>query len=148
MDRHARDLLTPDEEAGLVKAIQDAERRTSGEIKVHLEDHCPRAAIRRAEELFRTLGLAETRARSGVLIYLAVRDKKFAIVGDEGIDTEVPPGFWDDIRDGMGERFRDGRFYDGIRFGVERTGEALGKYLPWHPDDVNELSDEISFGDR
>ncbi len=144
----ARNLLTQDEEAKLVATIGAAEKRTSGEIKIHIEDHAPRAPIRRAEELFETLDLTQTQARNGVLIYLAVKDKAYAIIGDAGIDEKVPHDFWDDIRDGMGERFREGHFFDGIRYAVEETGRQLAEFFPWRSDDVNELPNEISFGDK
>ena len=88
----------------------------------------------------------KTQARNGVLFYLAVRDRKFAIIGDEGIHKVVPENFWDAIKEQMLSQFKQGDFTSGLTQGIISAGEQLKKYFPYQKDDVNELSDELSFG--
>jgi uncharacterized membrane protein len=90
----------------------------------------------------------KTKLRNGVLFYLAVKDRKFAILGDAGINAKVPEGFWDNIKDTMLNHFKNGEFARGLSEGIKMTGEQLKKHFPWKSDDVNELSDEISFGNK
>jgi uncharacterized membrane protein len=96
--------------------------------------------------LFKTLKMHKTKARNGVLIYLSIDDRKFAIIGDSGINRVVPEGFWNDIKEEMIAHFAKGEHAIGLIKGIEATGQHLKKYFPWQADDVNELSDEISFG--
>ena len=99
-----------------------------------------------AQRVFAMLGMQKTAARNGVLIYLAVRERKFSIIGDEGIDRVVPPGFWEETKDVMADHFRAGRFVEGVVHGIESAGAHLATYFPRAADDVNELTDEISEG--
>ena len=137
-------LLTPEEETDIVRAIREAERLTSGEIRVHLEYSAKGDPFRRAREVFRELKMENTRERNGVLIYIAAHDHRFAILGDRGIDRAVPPGFWDATRDAMQEHVRQGEFKAGIVAGVRSAGRELQAHFPWKPDDTNELSNEVS----
>ncbi len=137
-------LLTPEEEAEVVKAIREAERQTSGEIRVHLESTDNGDPMTRAREVFYALKMENTRERNGVLIYIAVQDHHFAIFGDEGIDKAVPEGFWDTTRDVMQAHFRKGEFRAGIEAGVRSAGRELKAHFPWNPDDTNQLSNEIT----
>lgn len=105
----------------------------------------PLAAARRA---FESLGMRDTALRNGVLFYLAVEDRAFAILGDDGIDARVPKGFWQRVRDEVIARFREGRFAAGLAAGVARAGEQLAEYFPRANDDVDELPDAISYGDE
>lgn len=127
-------------------AIEQAERLTSGEIRVHIESRCGEEVLDRAAWLFSKLKMNETKDRNGVLIYLSVNDRKFAIIGDSGINKVVPEGFWDEIRQIMISHFSKGEFARGIIAGIEKSGQQLKHYFPWQTDDVNELSDEISYG--
>lgn len=129
----------------LVKAIQAAELRTSGEIRIHLESSCSDAA-ERAKQVFAELGMDRTEVRNGILFYLAVDSKLFAVLGDEGINENVGADFWERIRDSVLERFRQGDFVAGLIDGVHTAGESLAKHFPRKTTDVNELSDDISFG--
>ena len=88
----------------------------------------------------------ETKDRNGVLIYLSINDRKFAIIGDAGINKVVPEGFWNDIKEMMIGHFKKGEFAIGLIDGIEKTGEHLKQYFPWQENDVNELPDEISYG--
>jgi uncharacterized membrane protein len=136
-----------DEEKLLIKnAIKAAEHNTSGEIRVHIESEIKADVLDRAAYLFKFLGMHKTSDRNGVLFYLAEKSKKFAILGDAGINAKVPPDFWDNIKVKMADRFSEGKFALGLSDGIRMAGEQLKVHFPFQKDDVNELSDEISFG--
>jgi uncharacterized membrane protein len=156
MSRHprwARRLFTRADLDAIVAAVNAAEERTAAEIRVHLEPRVaqrPREAtadaLPRAREVFVTLKMHETALRGGVLIYLAVEDRKLAIVGDEAIHARVDPGYWETIRDHMVERLRDGAARDAVVQAVQDVGAVLAREFPRRPDDVDELPDDVSFG--
>jgi uncharacterized membrane protein len=136
-----------DEQRALIKdAIRKAEMRTSGEIRVFIEDHSEDGPLNRAVFIFSELGMNKTALRNGVLIYIAIVDRKFAIIGDAGINERVGAAFWDEIKSNMTEHFKEGRFAEGIENAVAASGEALARYFPFERNDNNELSDEIVFG--
>jgi len=139
----------PEEDKLLItNAIKDAEINTSGEIRVHLETKCKEDVLDRAAYIFEKLKIHETKLRNGVLFYLAVEDRKFAILGDAGINQVTSDDFWDNIKAETLALFREGDFSKGLVRGIQMTGEALKSYFPYQRDDVNELSDEISFGEK
>ncbi|GAB3267280.1 TPM domain-containing protein [Larkinella harenae] len=141
----AINLFTAEEQQQIIQAIQSAERKTSGEIRVHLELFCPTPnVLDRAVQVFWQLGMEQTAQRNGVLFYLATDDHKFAVLGDEGINKVVPKDFWESTKEVMRDNFRQGRFTDGFCQGIERAGQQLRQYFPRLEDDSNELSDEIS----
>ncbi len=143
----AEKLFSPEEKAQIVAAIQSAEIRTSGEIQVHIENHCKGDVLDRAAEVFETLKMYQTKDRNGVLFYLAVLDHKFAILGDAGINAVVPADFWEKAKDLMAAQFRQGKFTQGLIEGIHLAGEQLGVHFPYNQSgDKNELSDEVSFG--
>lgn len=137
-------FLSPKDEAEIVIAIREAEKDTSGEIRVHLEFEDRGDPFRRAQEVFCLLKMDNTRHRNGVLLYVAVHTHHFVILGDRGIDRVVPHDFWNSTRDLMQEHFRKGAFREGIIAGVRSAGRELKAHFPWRPDDQNELSDAIS----
>jgi len=141
-----RSLFKAREKEEIMKAIAEAEKNTSGEVRVHVESRSGPDPVARAEAVFQTLGMANTALHNGVLIYLAVKDRKFAIIGDEGIYRAVPPGFWDETKSRMEVLFRDGRFMEGVALGIRLAGENLARYFPCQAGDVNELPDTISEG--
>ena len=141
----ARTFFTKEEQQKIVAAIKEAELNTSGEIRVHIENHCKEEALERAAEVFYDLKMDRTAARNGILFYLAVKDHKFAIIGDEGINREVEHDFWNDIKDEIISNFKENKFAEGLIAGILKCGDKLKKYFPHQNDDVNELSDEISF---
>ena len=141
----ARSFFTKEEQQKIVAAIKEAELNTSGEIRVHIENHCKEEALERAAEVFYDLKMNHTAARNGILFYLAVKDRKFAIIGDEGINKEVEHDFWNDIKDEMISNFKENKFAEGLIVGILKCGDKLKEYFPYQNDDVNELSDEISF---
>ena len=143
----AEKLFSPEEKAQILAAIQSAETRTSGEIQVHIENHCKGDVLDRAAEVFETLKMYQTQDRNGVLFYLAVLDHKFAILGDAGINAVVPTNFWNNIKDQMAAQFRQGKFSQGLIEGIHQAGNQLGAHFPYNETgDKNELSDEVSFG--
>jgi len=145
MSSIAKNLFGKEEKVAIKKAILNAEMDTSGEIRVHLEGICEGEVLDRAAYIFKKLKMDKTDMRNGVLFYLAVESKKFAIIGDTGINTTVPENFWNDIKDKMTVHFKEERFTQGLIEGIEMAGEKLKKHFPRHLDDINELSDEISF---
>tara|TARA_B100000949_G_C14204073_1_gene417287 strand:+ start:530 stop:970 length:441 start_codon:yes stop_codon:yes gene_type:complete len=144
MSAVVEDFLTADEEKEIVEAIRQAELRTSGEIRVHLERSSKIDSFKRATQLFHELKMDNTKAENGVLFYVAVDDKKLAICGDRGINTVVPPNFWESTRDLIISHFKNRNFKQGLVEGIHSAGEQLHKFFPWDEDDRNELSDEIS----
>lgn len=142
----AEQHFTADQKKRIVAAIKQAETNTSGEIRVHIESQCKEDVLDHAAFIFEKLEMHKTEARNGVLIYLALLDKKFAILGDAGINQKVPAGFWDTVRDQMVSHFKTGDFTGGLVAGILEAGQQLKSHFPYQSDDVNELSDEISFG--
>ena len=139
-------FLGKENEKLIMDAIVGAEHQTSGEIRVHIESVCKTDVLDRAAWLFKKLKMLETKERNGVLIYLSINDRKFAIIGDSGINKVVPEGFWNEIKEIMVSYFSKNEYAQGIIHGIEKTGQQLKQYFPWQTDDVNELSDEISYG--
>jgi uncharacterized membrane protein len=142
----ARNFFSPADKAAIVNAIREAEENTSGEIRVHIENTTKIDVLDRSAYIFDKLKLQNTALRNGVLFYLSIRDRKFAILGDKGINSAVPAGFWDDIRDLMVNHFAENRFTEGLVEGILKAGQQLKIHFPHKSDDINELTDEISFG--
>ena len=140
------DFLRQTQEQQIVAAIRRAEKTTSGEIRVHIEAHTDLDVLDRTKELFHFLKMDNTIQRNGVLIYVAVEDHRFAIYGDEGINSVVPHNFWESTKNAMVAKFKEGDFTQGLIDGILLAGEQLQKYFPWEHGDVNELPDEISKG--
>lgn len=143
----AKDLFTEQEKQQIVAAIKEAEKNTSGEIRVHIERKCKEDVLDHAAFMFEELEMHQTELRNGVLIYLAYEDRQLAILGDAGINLKVPKGFWDVTRDIMIAEFKNGNFAKGLSDGILKAGEQLKTHFPYQQDDVNELSDDISFGE-
>ncbi len=139
-------FLTKEEENEIVEAIRLAEKDTSGEIRVHIEQSTSKVPFDRALEVFYELKMNETQLQNGVLIYLAIADKHFVICGDKGINEVVTPDFWDGTKELMATQFKKGNFKQGLIDGIAQAGEQLKNYFPWQADDSNELSNEISKG--
>ncbi|MEL7250907.1 MAG: TPM domain-containing protein [Bacteroidota bacterium] len=139
-------FFKPEEEELIIAAIRRAERSTSGEIRIHLEENPRSDALAEAKRIFRKLNMHKTVDRNGVLILLAPEKKEFAIIGDEGIDKVVEGDFWQSERDLLQRYFRDGHFCAGIVAAVDIIGEKLKTFFPIQKDDENELPDDISYG--
>ena len=139
-------FLSKEEEQLVVQAIRDAEYQTGGEIRLHIETVCKGNVLDRAAGLFKSLKMHETALRNGVLIYLSTDDRKFAIIGDAGINAVVPAGFWNDVKELMISHFSKGDLVGGFVLGIGKVGEKLKEFFPYKKEDTNELSDEISYG--
>ena len=142
----AKDFFTQEELDKIVQSIEQAELETSGEIRFHMESNCKGDALSRAVQVFKNIKMHKTELGNGTLIYLATEDKKFAIVGDKGINKKVPDKFWDDVKDDMSNKFKNNEFVTGISEAVLKVGEKLKEYFPYQSGDINELSDDISIG--
>ena len=146
-----RGFFSDDEQERILAAIETAERRTSGEIRLHLERDVPDEApsggdpYRRSRRVFERLHMHRTAARNGVLVYMAVRARRFAVVGDEALHARVGDDFWADVIETMGRHFAEERLLEGVVAGIRLIGEKLREHFPYRDDDVNELPDEISF---
>lgn len=139
-------FFTDEEKKEIEKAIQTAELNTSGEIRVHIENKCDENELDRAAYWFSTLKMHETEQRNGVLFYMAIEDKKFAILGDIGINAKVDNDFWDETKNLVLGFFKEGKYAKGLSVGIIQSGLQLKQHFPYQTDDVNELADEISFG--
>ena len=146
MGTSVKDFFSTQEKEDIKQAIMNAELDTSGEIRVHIENTFTGDVMDRAAYIFQQLGMNKTVLRNGALIYLAVKNRRFAIIGDTGIHQAVPENFWNDIKALMLDHFRENRFADGLIEAVTETGRQLKKHFPHKRDDVNELPDDISFG--
>ncbi len=141
-----KDFLHKEQEQLLVDSIKSAELHTSGEIRVHIESKCGENVIERAVYIFNYLKMYKTAQRNGVLFYIAADSRKFAIIGDEGINNVVPNDFWDNIKKEMITYFAKGEYIKGLSIGIEQVGHSLKEYFPYQDDDINEQPDEISYG--
>jgi len=145
---NAANFFNKTEKKIIEDAVREAELNTSGEIRVHIDNRCREDVMDRAAWWFEKLEMHRTELRNGVLFYLAVKDRKFAILGDAGINVKTSDDFWDKIKLEMESLFRESKFAEGLRRGIIMAGEQLKEHFPHQSDDVNELSDEISFGGK
>ena len=137
--------LTDQEQEKIKHSIEWAEKATSGEIRVCVEKKCEKDAYERAIKCFYDLKMEATALRNGVLIYVALVDKKFAIIGDDGINKAVPDDFWESTKELMLHKFKSNEIAEGISVGIIEAGKQLKKYFPYQSDDINELPDDIVF---
>ena len=155
MPRHprwARRFLSEADFDAVTRAITTAEARTSAEIRVHLEPRVPLwrpfwrrpDVLSRAQHVFRQLGMHKTAERHGVLVYVAVEERRLAVVGDEGIHGRVGDRHWNRVRDLMVEKLRENDPRQALERAIGELGQALAEHYPRRPDDRNELSDEVS----
>lgn len=142
---NAASFFTKEQKAEILDSIKEAEKATSGEIRVHIESSCQEDVLDRASWIFNKLNMYKTADRNGVLFYLAVSDRKFAVIGDGGINAIVSEGFWDEIKQLMEKYFSEGKFSEGLSQGILMTGAQLKINFPFSKNDINELSDEITF---
>ena len=141
------DFFTSAQENEIVEAIRRAERETSGEVRVHIEDGDPSVEVLdRAAEVFNLLGMTQTALKNGVLLYLDITHHRFAIWGGQGIYEVVPHDFWDATYAAAIGLFRQGKITEGLCAAIEQVGIELREFFPYSQDDVNELPDEISKG--
>jgi uncharacterized membrane protein len=147
MFKTAKDFFTREQKEDIRQAILNAELDTSGEIRVHIELTCHGDVLDRTAYIFDKMGMQKTDKRNGVLFYLAVKNRRFAVLGDKGINAVVPDDFWDDLKNMLLNHFREEKFTEGLVEGIGMVGEKLKLNFPYQTGDVNELPDEISFGE-
>ncbi|HEX2962190.1 MAG: TPM domain-containing protein [Ignavibacteria bacterium] len=143
-------LMDDDDLLMISNAIKEAEKTTSGEIRVSIREKKPflkrkKTIEEMAKEEFFRLGMDKTRDKTGILIYLLLSEKKFHVLADTGINEKVQDNTWHKIKDDMQEKFRQGFFSDGITLGIREVGEVLSRHFPIKQDDTNELPNTVSF---
>jgi uncharacterized membrane protein len=143
----ASTFFTKEQQAQIQTAIKEAEENTSGEVRVHMESNLSGDVLDRAAWIFKKIGMHKTENRNGVLFYLAVMNKKFAVIGDRGINRKVPEGFWDETREILENHFRTEKYSEGLVKAILTIGKQLKEHFPHKRGDVNELPDDISFND-
>lgn len=141
-----KDFLSEADKQLILNAIKDAEKQTSGEIRLHIEPYCKMDLMDRAADVFGFLEMHKTELRNAVLFYVAYEDHLFAIIGDGGINAVVPDHFWEDIRDTVIDHIKNKEAAKGLALGIHMTGQLLKEKFPYERGDKNELSDEISIG--
>jgi uncharacterized membrane protein len=143
-----KQFFREEERKQIVEAVQSAELRTSGEVRVFVESHCRYMdALDRAAEIFFKLEMDETKEHNGVLVYVALKDRQLAVFGDEGIHKKVGTDYWNKEVQGMISNFNKENYAEGIRQCILDIGEALHTHFPYNKDtDKNELPDDIVFG--
>ncbi len=130
----------------ILKAIEAAEQRTSGEIRVFISHRkCPEP-VKAAQEQFELLNMRATRERNGILFFIAPRSRNFAIIGDEGIHAKCGDTFWSELAALMSAAFREGKLTQGLELSIERAGTLLAEHFPRQADDRNELPNKIERG--
>ena len=147
--RNNKALLSKEIQDAVVACIASTERRSSGEIRVYVESHCAMVnPIDRCAEIFEQLKMHETKERNGVLLYLAIKDRQFAIVGDKGINEKVGGNaYWNHIAETLKSHFKKGDIKEGICYCIVEIGQCLTKHYPEDgSENINELPDEIVFG--
>ena len=143
--QHPALFLSKKEREKIIAAIHQVEKETSAEIRVHLARKSKKEVLDHAKETFEKIGITKTKHRNGILIFLLVKSKRFAVLGDQGIHEKVPKDFWDKIIQKMTHCFKEGRFGEGIIEGILTVGKELKIYFPRQADDTNEVSDRISY---
>jgi len=143
-----KSFFSIEDEQLILSAVQEAESCTSGEIRVRIEKKAGDEPLMVARKAFEILGMRDTELHNGVLFVLALEDRQFVILGDDGIDQKVPDGFWDKVRDVVIGEFRKGQFAQGLAEGIKLAGEQLAEYFPHQRGDINELPDSISYADQ
>jgi len=138
-------LITPEEQNRLLDKIARIEKRSSGEVRIHVTGRRVTDPLEAARRTFISLGMTATKRRNGVLVYLALPSRRFAIVGDEGIDRVTPADYWETLRDAMAERFAAGGYCEGLLEILERVEQVLVQHFPYERGDVDELPDELSY---
>lgn len=137
--------ISAENEKEIIRAIQQAEKNTSGEIRVHIENNCPEDdAFDRALQIFEKLEMHKTELHNGVLFYVALEDRYFVICGDKGINDVVDNNFWDATKDIVISHFKEEKYKQGLVEGILKAGKELKKHFPYQSDDINELPDDIS----
>ena len=141
---HPRSFFSKEEKERILKAIRQAERETSGEIRVYLEHQPVPNVLEHTKKIFSKLGMTKTKQRNAILIYLSLRGRQLAVIGDEGIHQKVGDDFWRKAVSEIERHFSREDFTEGLEAGIHLMGSQLKKHFPRGRGDINELPDEIS----
>lgn len=139
-----KDILSSSDQQEIVAAIAQAEKTTSGEIRVHIENNNHIAPMERAQQLFFALGMDATQLQNGVLFFICRKTKTVTIIGDQGINEKVPSDFWEETRNIVLDQFKQDAFKKGLLLGIEQAGKQLQQFFPLTKENNNELTNEIS----
>ncbi|MGB3468529.1 MAG: TPM domain-containing protein [Cyclobacteriaceae bacterium] len=142
------EIFNKEKQQIIEEAIKEAERATSGEIRLHVEEYCPANVLDRATEVFSSLEMQKTEERNGVLFYLALKDKQFAIIGDVGINRKMEDHYWGEIKDHLVSRFKNQEYVLGLKEAILMTGIQMKDVFPAPGREKNELLDDVSFGNN
>ncbi|MCK5808875.1 TPM domain-containing protein [bacterium] len=143
-----REFFTKEDEQSILSAIQKAELKTSGEVRVRIEKSAEKDAMAVARKAFEFLGMRDTELHNGILFVLTLEDRTFTILGDDGINQKVPDDFWESVKNIVLEHFREGSFAAGLAEGIILAGQQLAEFFPYQEGDINELPDAISYADE
>ena len=137
--------LNKTQEQEVVAAIGRAEQGNLGEVRVHLENKCQHkeGPLKRAQELFYDLGMCQTEDATGVLLYVAIKDRVTSVYAGPGIHTCCPEAFWQTVTDQVAEGFKEGSPARGLVEALEQVGELLREHVPGEKE-ANELPDEVT----
>jgi uncharacterized membrane protein len=141
-----KDFIEKLEHERIVRAIAAAELKTSGEIRVFVQRSEVDDPVAAARKQFERLGMTATRDRNGVLIFVAPRSQKFAVIGDEGIHRRCGNKFWQNLVEAMRSHFKAANFNDALIYAIDKAGELLSEHFPRRPDDRNELPNRVEEG--
>jgi uncharacterized membrane protein len=140
---HHKEFISQLDEQRIEQAIADAEKKTSGEIRVYISHKERHDALEFAKKRFDELGMSRTKQRNAVLIYLVPRTQQFAVLGDFGINQKCGDTFWKQIVAGMAPRMKERQFTEAIIEAIREIGSALRQYFPAARDDIDELPNKI-----
>jgi uncharacterized membrane protein len=140
-----RFFFSAKEKDHIIKCIRETEKETSGEIRIHLARKINREILHDASRTFERIGMTKTHLRNGVMIYFAVKNRQFAILGDAGIHEKMSDDCWKEISAKMESHFRNDDFAGGMEYGIKRIGDTLKEHFPYKPENGNGLPDDISF---
>ena len=140
------DFLSEAEQRAIADKISEIEACTDSELRVHVESFCKIDPVKRAAKVFHDLAMYKTKERNGVLFYIAIKDQKLAIWGDEGIDNHLGQAFWQVEIELMVKHFKEAKYYQGLDLAIAKIAEKLQELYPF-TGHKNELSNEISLGD-
>jgi uncharacterized membrane protein len=146
---HRRRLLKAIDAERIRRAIAEAERRSTGEIRVSVATFFWGPVRRNAERAFARLGMARTRERNGVLFFIVPSRRRFVVLGDEGVHARLGKDFWKAVTKAVGAEFRKGNFTEGLTRGIEEVGRSLARHFPAGAEgNPNELPDELEADKR
>ena len=138
--------LSNTEMASLVEAIKQAENQSTGEIRVHIDSTSVDNNAKVAFDVFKKLGMDQTKERNAVLFHVNFEKKYLTIIGDKGIHEKVHQKFWNDLHDKITQAFSEGKYYQGLHNAILETGMELKNFFPIKDgENPNELSNEITF---